>query len=73
MAKLGPLAKCFLCCSKGVLVRLMTYFCLVLLMVLLTATVGAKTVDVEAVGADAVGAVVLALGLVLEQLDCEVL
>ena len=70
MAKLGPLANNDSCAEvRGLLVRLMTHFCLVLELVMLGVTVGVMTmgaVGAGAMSADVVGMLPLALGLVLE-------
>ena len=63
MAKFGPLANIDSCAAvRGMLVRVMMHFCL-LVLVFLAAVVGA-----EAVHAEVVGVLLLALDMVLEQL-----
>ena len=66
MPKFGPLANSDSCTAvREVLVRLMTHFSLVFLLVLLVPAVGAVNVGAGAVGADAVGVLPLVLELVL--------
>ena len=62
MAKLGPLAKS-VCCTvvKGVLVRLMTHLCWLLLFLLLSPTEGAVGAKMVGAGSVVDGAIVATL------------